>query len=301
MEPPYRRIAGEIAARIASGDLAAGDRVPSTRELTRRYGVAMATATKVLAELRAWGLVDARPGRGTVVAHGIPGTVAAAPRRSMRDLVIEAGIRIADAEGLAGLSMRRLAGEAKVATMSLYRHVGDKEELLLMMMDRVFATSPPPALSPDGWRANLEAISRQQWALYCRHPWLAQALSFTRPQPAPHAMAHSEWTLRVLDGHGLSPDEMLLAAVTLAGYVRGHALNLESEAQAEQETGISGEEWLERQGDRAAATVTDAGFPLLAHHIKAPETDLGLDRMMEFGLQRLLDGFERLLTQRRIT
>ena len=293
MEAPYRRIAAEIAGQIASGDLAAGDRVPSTRELIRQYGIAMATASKVIAELRAWGLVEAQPGRGTVVTGR--GAGPAGPRGGARGAVGGAGApRSADAEGLPGLSMRRLAGEAGVATMSLYRHVGDKEELLLLMLDRIFAANPPPEPQP-GWRPGLEAIARQQWRMYCRHPWLAQAVSFTRPQLAPNAMAHTEWTLGVLDGHGLPPDVMLLAAVTLASFVRGQAVNLEAEAQAEQDSGLSDREWMEKQGKRAAAVLSDGRFPLLGHFIDAPETDLALDRMMEFGLQRLLDGLALLI------
>ncbi|MBZ4324459.1 GntR family transcriptional regulator, partial [Streptomyces huiliensis] len=62
------RIVTEIRRRIEAGELAPGDRVPSTREITRQWGVAMATATKVLTELRHEGLVRAVPGVGTVVA-----------------------------------------------------------------------------------------------------------------------------------------------------------------------------------------------------------------------------------------
>ena len=61
MEPPYRRIAVEIAERIAAGEIAPGERVPSTRQIIERYGVAMATASKVLTELRLQGLVAPSP------------------------------------------------------------------------------------------------------------------------------------------------------------------------------------------------------------------------------------------------
>src|SRR5258705_6808945 len=65
-------IADSIRRRIASGELTPGERVPSTRQITRRWGVAMATATKVLTTLQREGLVVARPGIGTVVADGAP-------------------------------------------------------------------------------------------------------------------------------------------------------------------------------------------------------------------------------------
>ena len=66
-EPPSVRIAAELRAQIERGELAPGERVPSAREITRRWGVAIATATRVLAALRDDGLVRAIPGVGTVV------------------------------------------------------------------------------------------------------------------------------------------------------------------------------------------------------------------------------------------
>ena len=204
MEPPYRGSPWRSPQRIAAGELAPGDRVPSTRQIVEGYGVAMATATKVLTELRLQGLVRAEPGIGTVVVAP-PARKARAPaaRPSMQEQVVRAAVRIADAEGLAGLTMRRLAGELGVPTMSLYRHVADKEELLLLMMDRVFAATRRPIRRRTGWRARVEALARLQWSLYRRHPWLAQAVSFTRPLLAPNAMAHTEWAMRALDGLGL--------------------------------------------------------------------------------------------------
>lgn len=293
MEPPYRRIADEIAQRIAGGDPAPGERVPSTRQIVERYGVAMATASKVLAELRHRGLVHARPGVGTVVVAPARRTRPAPPpppRAPTRDLLVSAAIRVADAEGLAAVSMRRLAGETGVPTMSLYRHVADKEELLLLMMDRVFAANPPPEPGPPAPRARLEALSRLQWAMYRRHVWLAQAVSFTRPLLAPHAMAHTEWAMRALDGHGLDGPRVFLTAVVLANYIRGTALNLEAEAQAEQDSGLTDEQWMRGQESRFAAVLAGGGFPMMAAY--GPAAEFGLDELMEYGLQRLLDGID---------
>lgn len=66
-ESPYRRIAAEIRTRILTGDLRPGDRVPSVREIAQRWGVAIATATKVMASLRDDGLVETKVGSGAVV------------------------------------------------------------------------------------------------------------------------------------------------------------------------------------------------------------------------------------------
>src|ERR1700736_3164680 len=82
-DPPSVRIVSEIRRRIASGQLRSGDRVPSTRQITPEWGVAIATATKVLATLRQEGLVRAVPGVGTIVdtPTPIPVPPPRAPRR----------------------------------------------------------------------------------------------------------------------------------------------------------------------------------------------------------------------------
>ncbi len=283
----YRRIADEIAGRIAAGALRPGDRVPSTRDIVAQHGVAMATATKALAWLREQGLVRAVPGVGTVVTPVTPPR----PRRSpARPGLVETAIRVADAEGMAGLSMRRVAAEAGLPTMSLYRHVADKEELLLLMMESVFAANPPPTLTPDrdGWRACVEAGARLQWAMYRRHPWLAEAVSFTRPLPARHAMAHTEYTMRALAA--LGPATRFRAAVMIANHVRGTAVSLGAEADARRETGLTDHQWMLTQRERYAAALAGSDLPLLAATITGPGAEFDLDVLFGFGLDRLLDG-----------
>jgi hypothetical protein len=163
--------------------------------------------------------------------------------------------------------------------------------------EAIFAGNAPPELSPetDGWRACVEALARLQWSMYRRHPWLAQAVSFTRPLLAPRAMAHTEWTMQALDGHGLAPDVLFLAAVSVANHVRGTAVNLEDEAQAEQETGLTDHEWMDTRQARLGAIITDGRYPMMARAVADEDLEFDLDLLMEFGLQRLLDGLAPLL------
>jgi len=160
-EPPYRRIADEIRARIADGELRPGDLVPSARGITREWGVALATATKVLATLSAEGVTRPLPGRGTVVADlAVPAGPESGPagvaRRAegdpdlTRERIVAAAVRVADAEGLAQLSMRRIATELSASPMSLYRHVNGKDELLTAMQDNVISEYPLTAQPPEG-------------------------------------------------------------------------------------------------------------------------------------------------------
>ena len=318
------QIAAEIAGRIATGELARGDRVPSTRQIVRERGVAMATASRVLTTLRRQGLVHAVPGIGTVVGPGRPGgdpapidpapidpapidpvpidpapiegspspdPPAASEPALSRSRVVATAIQIADAEGLAALSMRRVAAELGTATMSLYRHVRDKDDLLMLMVQATFARYPLPARPADA-RAGLEALCRLQWSSYQRHPWLAQWVSMTRPQLIPSAMAHTEWAMAILADLGLGVNERLHMAVTLANYVRGTAINLEPEAQAEQDTGITSHEWMASQDAVMAGIVASGEFPMFAELAQVEDLDLTLESLFEFGLARLLDGLE---------
>lgn len=290
--PPYRRIAAEIAGRIAGGELAPGDRVPSTRAITQEWGVAMATATKVIAALREQGLVETVQGSGTVVRGGTERV----PELS-RERIVRAAIEIADAEGIAALSMRRVAGALGVATMSLYRHVPGKDELTLLMVDTAAGDFPFPARRPAGWRPCLEFAARLLWTMFRRHPWAAEVLSMTRPQMLPNLLDYAEWTMGALDELGLGMNTMMNIYLTVFGHVRGVALNLQAEVQAEQDTGLTADEWTGTQAPVLAEVTTGGRFPVF-RRIVAQEYDFDLDTLFEFGLIRLLDGVEVLLRRR---
>ncbi|MEH1127466.1 TetR/AcrR family transcriptional regulator C-terminal domain-containing protein [Micromonospora sp. CPCC 206061] len=297
---PYLRIANEIRRRITAGELRPGDTVPSTRQLTREFGVALATATKALAVLRQEGVVTAVPRVGTVVA-GVAPAPPAAPRRVRTgepavtlEGIVQAAVRIADTEGIAALSMRRVAADIGVPTMSLYRYVPSKEDLILRMVDAVFAEDPLPEPAPH-WRTSLEDLCHLQWAICRRHPWVARRVSITRPMAVPNGMAHTEAALRALEGTGLDRATMVHAAVTIAGHVVGAAMHLEQEVEAEQDSGLSNEEWYEAQDLTLGRLLASGRFPMLASLDDIPDFDLNLDIIFELGLRLLLDGLAAMI------
>jgi DNA-binding transcriptional regulator YhcF (GntR family) len=301
---PSARIAADIRRRIVSGELRAGDRVPSTRDITKQWGVAMATATRALSVLSDEGLVQAHSGRGTIVTtpEARSADTQRSPRRRVRDAdreltqadVVRAAIHIADTEGLPVLSMRHVASALDIATMTVYRYVPSKYELVVMMADAVFGDWPPPAEPPRGWREAFERIARLHWSVYQRHPWLAQVISFTRPEPTPNAVANTEWALSALEGLDLDATMRLYLVVTLFGYVRGTAVSIESEAEAVRATGVSDEEWMREQESRMAALMASGRVPILSR-VVAGDIDFNLERFFEFGLQCLLDGMAVLI------
>ncbi|MFI5715998.1 GntR family transcriptional regulator [Nocardia sp. NPDC051750] len=276
-QPPYLRIVADIQSRIAGGELRPGDPVPTTRAIMREWGVAMATATKALAALKQEGAIETRPRVGAVVASGRP---ARSARSIERDRLVRAALRIADTGGLQALSMRAVAAELGVATMTLYRHLDAKAELTQLIADAAFAEIDYPD-PPPGWRSHLRVAAQLQWAAYQRHPWLPRLVSITRPVSLPGLLAYGIWTLRALDGLDLDPGTRLHVYATLVNYVRGTAVNIESEVIALLDTGMTSAEW-----GRARLSVDG---PLVAQ-IAEEGAVVDLDSLFAFGLERLLDG-----------
>lgn len=297
-EPPYQRIAATLRRRITDGGLRPGDRVPSTRQIAHEFGVAIATATRVLTTLRDEGLVVAKPRVGTVVAE--PGRTP--PRRTKpveqpdqaKERIVAAAIAIADVEGLGGVSMRRIASDLGMATMSIYHYLPGKDELVAAMVDEAFGDDELPPIPRSGWRARLELMARMQWSFYQRHPWLAEAMSFTRPPLAPRAMRYTEWSLAALDDYGLSSEDMVYVAISLASLVRGTAVNLEPEEQARQDTGMNNEEWMSEHEPAFYEVLRARGFPVLSR-IAQQNFDVELPKLFEFSLARFLNGLVGIL------
>ncbi|HEY1668648.1 MAG TPA: GntR family transcriptional regulator, partial [Trebonia sp.] len=156
--PLYLRIADEIADDIRTGKLAEGQLAPSTRGIVRDWNVAMATATKVIAALRTAGLVETIPGSGSIVRRGnAPAAATTRRARLSQQEIVETGVRIADADGLPLVTMRRVADSLGVSTMALYRHVPNKGDLTLRMSDSVFAGIRLPEIPIADWRRRLDA------------------------------------------------------------------------------------------------------------------------------------------------
>ncbi|MEU9889053.1 TetR/AcrR family transcriptional regulator [Sphaerisporangium sp. NPDC051011] len=217
------------------------------------------------------------------------------------DRIVGAAIELADADGLAALTMRRVAERLGVGTMSLYTYVPGKAELLDLMLDTVIGEVARPIGVEGGWRARLELIAREKWALYQRHPWLLYVAT-SRPPLGPNVTAAYEYDLSAVDGVGLTDLEMDSVVTLIGGYVHGAARGAVEAAQVEQRTGISDEQWWYAHAPYLG-TVMDAGrYPLSARVGAAAGEAYGAAsdpaHAFEFGLQRVLDGIAHLIDQR---
>jgi AcrR family transcriptional regulator len=203
------------------------------------------------------------------------------PRSSLDvDRIVAAAVRLADAEGLQAVSMRRLAAELGAPAMTLYSHVPGKVELVDLMLDAVLGELYPDEQEPTAgnWRSRIEGVARANREFFVRHPW-ALELPSGRPLPGPNLMRKYEIELRAIDGFGLSEVQMDLLATLVNGFVRGMA-------GARDQDG--GQAAIEAQ----TAQIFDTGrYPTAARvGPAAGGRPGGAGESFEFALERLLDG-----------
>ncbi|MFI7470315.1 TetR/AcrR family transcriptional regulator [Nonomuraea sp. NPDC049646] len=217
-----------------------------------------------------------------------------------QDRVVRAAIALADREGVAAVSMRRIATVLGVGVMSLYRYVPSREELNDLMVDAVFAARPLPEPGPDGWRARLELSARQEWELYRRHPWVSHLVAVTtRPPVAPALMAYTDWRMRALDGHGLDFATLVQVAIMIGTYVQSAAVPLAHEAQAARTSRHSRREWARARKEAFARSIGAARLPMVSEFGDEAFEASEPENIFEFGIHRLLDGIELLLREDR--
>jgi AcrR family transcriptional regulator len=230
--------------------------------------------------------------------RGVP-EPARGPRQSLTlDGIVRAAITVADAEGLAALSMRRIAAELESGAMSLYRYVPGKAELIDLMLDEVNGEDLAELEAADGdWRALLTRGAQLQWATYLRHPWMLQ-IPQGRPLLGPNTMQATEISLRHLDGVGLDEHDMVGVLVTVNAFVAGLARTIIEAMQATERTGLSDEDWWAVHSEVFATTLPPGRMPMLDRVGEAGVWDGEFDAFA-FGLERLLDGIAVFVDARR--
>ncbi|XVU23419.1 TetR/AcrR family transcriptional regulator [Actinoplanes sp. CA-054009] len=198
------------------------------------------------------------------------------------DQIAGAAIAVADAEGLAAVTMQRVAADLGFTKMSLYRYVPGKTELVAVMLEQ--AIGAPPPLPPGDWRAALTFWAEALLDRYGPHPWAVEATVGGRPI-GPNELGWMESALAVLPA-GLTGAERMDAVASVAGQVRmiaGQAGAGEGELTAT--IGLV----LREHADR---------FPALTAAVTDAAVRGGQDQAFHFGLGRLLDGIDMLLRDR---
>jgi AcrR family transcriptional regulator len=210
------------------------------------------------------------------------------------DRIVLTAVQLADAEGLAAVSMRRVAAELGTAAMTLYSHVPGKGELVDLMLDAVLGELYPDEeeLTRGTWRTRLRTVAQANWDFFLRHPWAAH-LATGRPPLGPGIMRKYELELRAVDGLGLPELQMDLLVTLVNGFVRGTVSGVQEKADAERVTGVTEDQWWAATEPYVAKVFDVERYPTAARVGPIAGEELGAydpHRSFEFGLDRLLDG-----------
>jgi AcrR family transcriptional regulator len=216
--------------------------------------------------------------------------------------IVAAAIEIADADGLAAVSMGKIAERLGYTPMSLYRHVPSKDDLLTLVQDAALGEPPPTAAVADGWRDALATWARDITTAYRAHLWVLD-VPITGPPAMPNQIAWLERALAALAGTPLTDGERLSVALVLSGYSRSWAQLTRDLQRGLERSGFTEPEMARQYGQVLGRLVTEDRFPAVHAAIRdglfddVDEGDdhagsEGVDVEFEFGLQRILDGIE---------
>lgn len=226
--------------------------------------------------------------RSLALMWGLDDRANTGPRAQLTlERIVEQAIAVADAEGLDAVSMRRVATDLGVGTMSLYRHVPGKAELLDLMLEHVNA--PSEDALPAGWRPAMETLGRGLWQLYTAHVWLP-FVDQTTPLLGPNALRGLEIALASLVDTPLTDRQKILVISVLDSFANASARTHNSARLAESRTGVTAEEFWAAQEPVLTIAMTSGDYPLLSA-LDPTAWDGDAEATFEFGLQSLLDGF----------
>ena len=193
-----------------------------------------------------------------------------------RERIAATALAIADQEGFTAVSMRRVAQELQVGTMSLYYYVKTKDDLIAAMDDALMGEALLPSL-PKDWRRALMEIAKRTHAVFIRHPWALVGL-LSAP-PGLNAMRHTEQCLEALAETSMTAKQKITLLATVDDFVFGHALR-----EAATDTTIDME--------FAGAQLATGAFPRLAEMFRGGRIDAHKGRFDQ-GLLALLGQHHR--------
>jgi AcrR family transcriptional regulator len=233
---------------------------------------------------------------GPVWARPEPG----ARRASLtREDIANAGLAIGDAEGLDAISMRRIAAELGVGTMTLYYYVRNKEELLDLMHDAIMGEVIVPDLElPVDWRGALTAIAERTRSTMLRHPWSVGSPPTTS---GPNGMRHFEQSLAAVAPLGLDLAQRFDIICAIDDYTFGYLLR-ELEQAREDAGPFADREWVEALAGYFEAQWSSGAFPEVQALVEQDGSRALMERLGELshdagrfrrGLDWVLDGIER--------
>lgn len=218
-----------------------------------------------------------------------------------REQIVRAAIELLDAEGPAGLSMRRLGTKLGSGATSLYWHVANKEELLELAVDHVLGEVYVPEPGDTSWRMSMSVSTAGMHATLLRHPWVIALLGL-HPTMGPNAMRLGDRTVAVLVAAGFTGMEVSHASGLLHAYAIGAATTHSAATSAIRRSGQSPGELMkeiEPYLDKVGPEHPNYDKWRREFDVLKKDPERIMDDGFAFGLERLLDGLEMWLTARK--
>jgi AcrR family transcriptional regulator len=202
-----------------------------------------------------------------------------------RERIVAAAIGLADADGLAAVSLRKVAAVLDAGPMRLYGYLSTKEELLDLMLDAVYGEMPGP--EPGDWRVALRAHAHHLRDAAGRHPWFADLVG-GRPSLGPHMLAHLEKSLAAVDGIAGIDTAMQIINV-VSSYAIGAIRKEVADRRAEAATGMDERQWQRSHGPYLTRLLATGRYPTLVKLV-GDAANPSPDEVFEDGLDCVLDG-----------
>lgn len=208
-----------------------------------------------------------------------------------------AGVKVADADGLAAVSMRRVATELGFTTMALYRYVESKEELLLVMLNEAYGPPSYANASDTGWRDRLTRWAEVNRGALLAHPWIVQ-VPLREPPTTPNPIGWMELGLDAFSETELTEQEKLSSLLLVEVYVRGQTLLASQLAPKSGEIADPGFVYVSRLRQLMDPAVHPRVMAaVMSGALEDDDSDFGADEF-RFGLRALLDGIAALIERR---
>jgi AcrR family transcriptional regulator len=224
------------------------------------------------------------------------------PQRLTVDEIVSAAIRLADTDGLAAVTIRRVAELVGVTTMSIYTYVPGKRVLLDLMLDALYADMPRRPWRARSWRKRLTVVARDNRDLLMAHPWAGAVTSPSRPPLGPGLMAKYEHELSAFDGTRLDDVEVDAALAFLLEFVQAAARTATDARAVREASRMDDADWWEANGPLLAQIFDERAYPRAVRIGAAAGAAQGgaynAERAYEFGLRRVLDGLSVLIDRK---
>lgn len=222
------------------------------------------------------------------------------PRQRLSvDDIVAAAVGLADTDGLAAVTIRRVAEVAGVTAMSIYTYVPGKRVLLDLMLDTLYADMPRRPWQTRSWRQRLTVVAEDNRDLLTAHPWAADATSLSRPPLGPGLMAKYEHELSAFDGTGLDDVDIDAALTFLLGFVHSSARAAAETRAAERASRMDDEAWWETNAPVLAHVFDESAYPRAVRIGAAAGAAQGSaynpTHAYTFGLTRILDSLALLI------